>query len=197
MDIYCTEGKYTMMRNLMILGICIGIAVAAALLQNGPAPAQENAAPAVKPAETENRQPAPDFSFKYIDGNTYRLQDFAGRGVVLNFWASWCAPCIVEFPQMIALARKHKDTAFIFLSQDEKAEEITRFQEKYLPEDLPLNVIIAWDEGQKTARDLFQTYKLPETYLIDSKGLLADKLIGADHDWTDPAIDAKLKALSQ
>lgn len=186
-----------MIRNLIILGLCIGTAVIATLFYDSPKPVKKNETPVVKPAGKENRQAAPDFSFKYRDGYTYRLQDFAGRGVVLNFWASWCAPCVIEFPQMIALAEKHKDTAFIFLSQDDKVEEITRFQAKYLPENLPANVLIAWDEGQKVARDLFQTYKLPETYLIDSQGHITDKLIGADHDWTGDAIDAKLESLDR
>lgn len=182
-----------MIRNFIILGLFISIAVIAAFLQDLPAPEQK----AIATTQNKQRLPAPDFSFKYTDGYTYRLQDFAGRGVVLNFWASWCAPCIIEFPQMIALAKKHTETAFIFLSQDDDAKEITRFREKYLPEKIPDNVIIALDEGQKTARDLFQTYKLPETYLIDSHGRIADKLIGADHGWTSPGIDAKLEALSQ
>src|SRR5688572_23935010 len=56
-------------------------------------------------------QPVPEFSFRTLDGKAHALEDFKGKATVLNFWATWCAPCLVEFPQMLNLARETQGEA--------------------------------------------------------------------------------------
>lgn len=137
---------------------------------------------------------APDFSFTSIDGKNYSLEDFQGRPVVLNFWATWCAPCVIEFPQMIELAKAQPKTVFIFLSQDKGKADIKRFLKKHGKAIPKKNVIIAHDDNMMIARDLYQTYKLPETYLIGADGTIHDKIIGAA-DWSALDIKEKMNAL--
>lgn len=139
---------------------------------------------------------APDFSFTDIDGKDHSLKDFRGRAVVLNFWATWCAPCVIEFPQLLELARSEKETIFIFLSQDTSEIEIDRFLKKRGKALKKKNIIIARDENMVIARDLYQTYKLPETYLIGADGAIRDKIIGAA-DWNAPDIKEKIQSLSR
>ncbi len=142
--------------------------------------------------------PAPDFSFTDLKGKKHSLADFRGKIVVLNFWASWCAPCVIEFPQIIKLAEATKDeSVFLFLSQDDSIQDIEKFLKKYgkgLPQR---NVFIAQDQNKNTARTLYQTYKLPETYLIDAYGMMREKIIGADVDWSGKPMQAKIKAMRQ
>lgn len=141
---------------------------------------------------------AENFTFRDIAGKKHALNDFRGTAVILNFWASWCAPCVIEFPQMLKLASAHKGNAvFLFLSQDESEADIKEFLNKYgksLPQQ---NVYIAHDKDKSIAQSLYQTYKLPETYLIDSQGMIQDKIIGADIDWTSQEMNKKLQNLSR
>ena len=141
-------------------------------------PSQENA------TSVRNRIQAPDFEFTDQNRKTHRLSDFKDKIVVLNFWASWCAPCITEFPQMIALAGNNKDKfVFIFLSSDETPGDIRRFLQKYgagLPQP---NIFIAWDKDQTITRDLYKTFRLPETYLLSPGLVIKRKVIGLEIPW--------------
>lgn len=182
-----------MIRNIVILGVLIAAALAYTWFDSRNN--MQRAVP-IQPAATQTqRQNAPYFTFKTLNGKTYGLKDFAGKPVILNFWASWCAPCVIEFPAMLQLAQK-TDGIFIFLSQDESDAEIERFIKRH-GKDLPLkNVYIARDENKKTAQKLYQTFKLPETYIIDKNTGIAEKIIGADVDWSGTDMQQKMKALS-
>lgn len=133
---------------------------------------------------THDAQSAPDFTFETMAGKTHRLSDFEGKTIVLNFWASWCAPCVVEFPQMVKLAGDTKDkTVFIFLSLDDTDEAVKRFVAKYV-HNATDNVLIGRDADKSVSEKLYQTYKLPETYIISPDLRIKEKIIGADVDWT-------------
>ncbi|PZO80896.1 MAG: hypothetical protein DI626_11120 [Micavibrio aeruginosavorus] len=151
----------------------------------------------VKTKTLITEQAAPDFEFTDIKGNKLRLSDFRGQAVIVNFWASWCAPCVVEFPQMVRLAQATKGkSVFIFLSWDEKDEDITRFLKKHAPSGMPENIVIGHDKSRSIAQDLFQTYRLPETYLLTSRLNIADKIIGADIAWDGDAMIRRIQDLS-
>lgn len=201
-----------MARNLAILGVLMA-SIAAYTWFDGrgtiPSSAgKENSAASqetTQAAQAQRRQQAPDFTFKPLTsktpngktpgGKTRSLSGFKGRPVILNFWASWCAPCVIEFPAMLELAQK-TDGVFIFLSQDDADADIERFIKRY-GKDLPLeNVYIARDENKETAQKLYQTFKLPETYIIDNEGRIAEKIIGADIDWSGPDMQQKINTLS-
>ncbi len=180
-----------MMRNLVLLSLCFLVAAVAALMTDRLQPAAE-----IKTPLQSERPAAPDFSFADLGGRSRKLSDFRGKGVVLNFWASWCAPCVIEFPQMIRLASAHeKKTVFVFMSVDDNPADIEKFLKKFSNISLPSNVIIAHDREKLIARGLFQTYKLPETYLIDADLYITDKIIGVDDNWNSAAMNAKIKAL--
>lgn len=148
-------------------------------------------------AETTATHPeAPDFEFRSLSGKSYSLSDFRGKVIVLNFWASWCAPCLVEFPQMLDLASLKKDkTVFLFISVDAEKENMNRFLKKLGKSVDQKNVIIAHDPDKSISQTLFQTYKLPETILIDSDFKMQDKIVGASVIWNDKAMLQKIDDL--
>jgi thiol-disulfide isomerase/thioredoxin len=183
-----------MTRNILIL-MCLLSALAAYTLyeERGAIWAHNISADAQSPERAEQ---APDFQFTSLSGKSHRLSDFNGKAVVLNFWASWCAPCLIEFPQMLDLAKMTNDKAvFLFISVDEKKENMERFLKKMGKAVLQKNVFIAHDPRQVITQDLYQTYRLPETYLINSEGLIADKIIGASITWNDDAAKQRVEAL--
>ncbi len=179
-----------MIRNLIILLALIGSAAAYTIFSDfSDSPKTSDA----KKETSELQQKIPSFEFKSITGEKHSIQEYKDKVVVLNFWASWCAPCVVEFPQMLNLARETQDkSVFVFLSVDDKNQDIDRFLKTHKIKPAP-NVIIAWDEDKSISQDLFQTYKLPETYIVSPGLIMREKIIGADLVWDSKDMKEKVE----
>ena len=76
---------------------------------------------------------APQFTFLDIAGKEYALSDYAGKIVILNFWASWCAPCITEFPHLLSFAAANPDIILIALSSDKDKAVVENFLKRLDP----------------------------------------------------------------
>lgn len=130
---------------------------------------------------------APDFTV--ADGSSrIHLADYRGHVVLLNFWASWCAPCISELPSLLDLHHDRPDLTILAVSIDEDADAYRRFLVRR-----HVDLITVRDPAQKAA-GLFRTDMWPETYLIDRKGVIRRKFVGAT-DWSNPEIRAYLRSL--
>lgn len=139
--------------------------------------------------------PAPNFYFMDEFGKPGMLHDFKGKVVLLHFWATWCAPCLVEFPELIALAEKMQDDAVILaVSTDHEAQAIPRFLNR-LDVDIPNNFRIIHDVDKSITQDLYQTFKLPETYVIGPQSRIREKLIGPQDDWNSEAWAHKIESI--
>ena len=137
------------------------------------------------PAQTG--RPAPDFTVS--DGITsVHLANYRGRVVLLNFWATWCSPCIEEMPALIQLHHERPDLAIVAVSIDEDPEAYSRFIARR-----HIDFITVRDPAQKAAQ-LYHTEGWPETYIIDRGGIVRRKIVG-DPDWTNPEIRAYLNGL--
>jgi cytochrome c biogenesis protein CcmG, thiol:disulfide interchange protein DsbE len=126
-------------------------------------------------------KPAPDFTVK--DGaQAVTLSQHRGKVVVLNFWATWCPPCVEEMPSLVALQHRMKDKVTVLaVSTDEDAAAYQRFIQTRTQGLLTIR-----DADRKSA-ELYGTYRYPETYVIDGAGVLRRKFIGPV-DWTKPEI---------
>ena len=127
--------------------------------------------------------PAPDFTLPDLEGKLHGLADFRGRVVVLNFWATWCPPCIDEMPSLERLhqAMADRGVAVIAVSVDERFSDVPAFVKRF---DLTFSVL--YDEGKKVSRK-YQTFKYPETYILDREGRLKSKVVGP-RDWAAPTV---------
>lgn len=139
---------------------------------------------------------APDFSFADLEGRRHALRDFHGKTVLLHFWASWCPPCVEEFPALAALAQtRRKDLVVIALSGDADSGAIHAFLKRQTPATRhalkEAQTPIALDEGRRVARELFMTVRYPETILIGPDGTMRRKIVGPT-DWTGPTLAALL-----
>ena len=130
---------------------------------------------------------APDFTVS--DGTTtVHLANYRGRVVLLNFWATWCEPCVVELPSLLDLHHDQPNLAILAISIDEDPDAYSHFIARR-----HVDLTTVRDPGE-TAAKLYHTDMWPETYVIDRKGVIRRKFVGAQ-DWSDPEVRAYLKSL--
>ncbi len=132
-------------------------------------------------------KPAPDFTVS--DGTTsIHLANYRGQVVLLNFWATWCAPCIEEMPALIELHHDRPDLAILAVSIDEDPDAYSRFLVRR-----HVDLITVRDPARPPPSS-YHTEGWPETYIIDRQGIIRRKFVG-DPDWSNPEIRAYLKSL--
>ena len=121
--------------------------------------------------------------FEDLEGSQFSLRDFRGKTLFINYWATWCNPCLAEMPSMVELYNIYKDNqdiVFLYLSKENKNTIID-----YIPKDetlsqLPLYKIISDDE-------LFSTRGIPTTFIVDSSGEVVVKDVGSAI-WNDQSV---------
>jgi cytochrome c biogenesis protein CcmG/thiol:disulfide interchange protein DsbE len=125
---------------------------------------------------------APDFTIRDSE-RAVSLSQLKGKVVVLNFWATWCPPCIEEMPSLVRMQQRMqaKGVTVLAVSVDVDDSNYRRFLK-----DHNVNLLAVRDPDQKS-NALYGTFKFPETYIIDRNGVMRRKFIGAV-DWTEPEI---------
>jgi len=132
-------------------------------------------------------RPAPDFTI--ADGtNSIHLAGYHGQVVLLNFWASWCAPCIVELPSLLEFHHEHPEYPILAVSIDEDQDAYRHFLVQR-----HVDFTTVWDPKQ-TASTKYGTTGWPETFVIDRQGTIRRRFIGATN-WNDPEILRFLRTL--
>lgn len=157
-----------------------------------PAPAPAATARAPAPAATVARPSAtkdmPSLSLATVDGKQFNLADHRGRWVVVNFWATWCGPCLKEMPALSALdtMREHIDVVGLAY-EDTTPEEMQAFLAKH-PVSYPIAMVDVYDPP----KDFETPAGLPTTYLIGPDGKVAKRFIGPvePHDIEKAIADA-------
>ena len=131
---------------------------------------------------------APDFTITADNGQTVSLPAFKGKLLVLNFWASWCPPCVQETPSLsqFAAAYAPKGVVVLGISVDKDEKAYRNFIQRFKPNFL-------------TAREFkihedYGTYMYPETYIINSQGKVLHKL-AEPVEWMDPRMTQLIDSL--
>ena len=121
--------------------------------------------------------------FRSIDGQKWILSSLKGKVVILSFWATWCEPCVDEFPSFIKLLDMFPDKLVLLaLSGDEEKEEVINFIKAF--KGFRKNLIVVMDEN-KQWNQTFGVDRLPETFIFDAQGRLLKKIIGIQN-WSSP-----------
>lgn len=128
-------------------------------------------------------QTAPEFSFKNQSGKELPLSQLRGKVVLVNFWGTFCPPCLDELPSMQQLHRRMINQPFeiLALSVDTSWEPVNRFMKE---NGFTLPVYADFDKQIST---LYGTHMWPETYIVDKKGKIAYKVVGPK-DWTSSEV---------
>jgi cytochrome c biogenesis protein CcmG/thiol:disulfide interchange protein DsbE len=118
--------------------------------------------------------PAPDFAVADLDGRPLRLADLAGRPVIVNFWASWCGPCVEEFPILARALREHEAEGLVVVGVvvRDNSEAARGFMSR-----MGAGWPAAMDPGEEVARR-FGIYAPPESFFIGADGTIAGRQIG-------------------
>jgi thiol-disulfide isomerase/thioredoxin len=141
--------------------------------------------------ETEG---VPNFSGKTLNGSQLQVADFKGKVVIINFWASWCAPCMEEFPSLVKLLQTFgSDLVLLAVSQDSEESDIVSFLKSFPDLQGKPNIFIVTDYDNKIAAQ-FKTDRLPESYIVGKDGMLKKKIIGTI-DWATEDAEKYLRAL--
>lgn len=131
---------------------------------------------------------APDFTVRDSD-RTVSLHDFRGKPVVLNFWTSWCPPCVDEMPSLVQLQKRMgPQVTVLAVSWDVDDNAYHQFLK-----DHQIDLLTVRD-GKQESKVLYGATGQPETYIIDASGTVRRKFIGPEN-WTDPDIIDYLKRL--
>ncbi len=111
------------------------------------------------------------------------LSQYRGQVVVLNFWATWCPPCVEEIPSLVEMQKRMKSKGVTVIAVSVDVDENAY---KQFVKDHNVNLLTVRDPNQKS-NQLYGTFKFPETYVIDRTGIMRRKFIGGV-DWTEPEI---------
>lgn len=135
---------------------------------------------------------APDFSVTTDSGRKISRDDFGGKVLVLNFWATWCPPCISELPSLNQMASTLKPEGVVVLgvSVDKDQAAYDKFLKK-----VKLNFETSRNPSAEISAD-YGTFRYPETYVIDRNGKVLEKFI-SDQDWMAPAVIERLKGYAR
>ena len=133
---------------------------------------QTAAMPPAAGVDESGQTRAPDFELEAVDGRKIRLSDSAGKVRLLDFWATWCAPCREEIPMLNELQASYGDQGFQILAiSDEDQEVIADFVEEYGVQYTNL-------VGTEELSELYGVLGLPAAYLVDREGKIVDTFLG-------------------
>lgn len=128
-------------------------------------------------AATDNAktyETAQDFTLKDLNGNEVSLSDFQGKKVFLNFWATWCPPCIAEMPEIEKLYQETKDSDLVILSVEtgDSLDTVSAFIEE---KGYTFEVLL---DGEQSVAIDYGISAIPTSYFIDEEGTIVSKVVG-------------------
>lgn len=126
-------------------------------------------------------QPMPEFTLTTLDGQPVNLEQYRGRPIFMNFWGTWCPPCVAELPELQAFAASQGEQGALVVASNnsESAEQIYSYFEA---NDLALPDILFVLDAEHVMYRWFGVFQMPTTFLIDGSGVVRDVKYGAFED---------------
>lgn len=179
--------------NPMIWILCIGISCLFVVTACSPDPAANAELGMLQSGAAVAGARAPDFLLKDLDQNPVRLSDFRGSPVVLNFFASWCGPCLIELPLLQAAHLNAADRSYVIFGV---ATQDSRGAIEVLADDMQLTFPIVID-GDNSVTRAYRVIGPPYTFFIDANGVVMDVIPGAlKQDRLDQLLDKLINTAS-
>ncbi len=130
--------------------------------------------------DNEIGQPAPTFQLRDLEGNMVSLEDFRGKVVMLDFWATWCAPCRATMPELEKLQQEHPDD-FVLLAVNlgDDEDQVAPYVQS---RNIQTRVLLDIDRSVGMA---YGTSSIPVQFIIDKEGILRHTQVGAYQGWIE------------
>jgi peroxiredoxin len=166
-------------KNLLIvvvglwIGIFLGVGAVVVLVLTGRISLGGSTAPEYAPlAKLEDGSLANDFELQNLEDGTTRLSDLRGKVVVVNFWATWCIPCIEEMPMFQSYSDQYPQFVMVGIDQEEGLEQVSGFISK-----MGITYPILLDSNSKVSES-YRVLILPTTFFIDEEGMIRFRHFG-------------------
>lgn len=178
--------------TIAALAVFVALALLVLLLRNVAVPERTVSAQGADAAALASK-PAPNFTLESLDGREISLADLKGKVVLLNFWATWCPPCVREIPRLVRVADKYRDQGLVVLGvnttfQDDQAKVTQFVREQGIT--YPILLDVTGEVGQKYTSRL-----MPTTYIIDQAGKIVHTKVGeVDEQTLEEQVLALLEA---
>jgi len=146
---------------------------------------------ALGPNYAARNRSVPDFELESLEGGKVRFSSYRGKVVVLNFWTKNCRPCLEEMPSLAELGKvlaEHKDVALVTISTAEGADDVKGTLQSVLSTDKPPFTVLLDPEGS-VVMEKFGTRLYPETWFVDTKGIIRARVDGARNWDSSTALD--------
>jgi peroxiredoxin len=173
-------GKNTLIRLIGILFFCllgVGSAIFVIYVSNLNGSGDASTTTPLRRVLRENT-PAPDFTLPTIDGGTFKLSDYKGKRIMINFWASWCPPCLAETPDLVLAYHEvsklyGNEIMFVGVGVNDDISNLKKFAEiNQVP------YVVPYDKDSIVA-DAYGVVAMPITVFVDANGSVYRKTIGS------------------
>ena len=193
-------GMFTRRAALLAAGTLAGGTVAAATQWRKPPPEIHTLVTPTQAAlgtmgglvPTDPPKPLPDAAFLDADGNRRTVGEFAGKGLVINLWATWCVPCVAELPALQAAARALRTDGIVVLALSSDRGGASVVRKFYAAHDI--DALDIWLDPKGEAARAWGARGLPTTFIVDRTGKNRAKLEGAA-DWASAEAVTAVRAL--
>ncbi len=161
--------------TMLALSLLLALALMVPLARPFAAPARTVAVTGAEAAALTS-DVAPDFTAQTLDGQSVRLSDYRGNIVLLNFWATWCPPCVRETPRLVQVAEQFKDQGLVVLGVNTTyQDDLNKVRQFVGDQDIGYQVLL---DPEGTVGEKYPARLMPTTYLIDRDGKIVHTKVG-------------------
>jgi len=157
-------------------------------------PSPENPQPKANQFKSQEGYMAPRFSLRNLKGNMEGLDDHLGKVIVVNFWATWCVPCVKEMPSFENLYRRYRSQGLTLLAVSLDKGDSTKVQEFADKHKLSFPILL---DTKGVAEKLYPSFSIPFTYVIDKQGRVVARVDGAKNWESSETFEAVEHLLKQ
>jgi len=193
MKLTALKGKSFIRLKDGLLGLLIIVALTLLILRVQ-RPSPENPQPKANQFKSQEGYMAPRFSLRNLKGNMEGLDDHLGKVIVVNFWATWCVPCVKEMPSFENLYRRYRSQGLTLLAVSLDKGDSTKVQEFADKYKLSFPILL---DTKGVAEKLYPSFSIPFTYVIDKQGRVVARVDGAKNWESSETFEAVEHLLKQ